>query len=114
MSSQRTCELPVWTILATIGLTLATVVDARGGKGPVGTLPERTNALEFARDNEERIRQSATGVVATISTLVLAYLAVLQRPKVVDGTLALSHRSVHSGSTASAVCARRPSSDTST
>ena len=80
------------------------IADARGGRGPVGTLLERTNALEFARDNEERIRQFATGlgtpalnllrsavtgIVATISIFVLAYLAVLQGPKVIDGTLAL-------------------------
>nr|WP_269814227.1 AI-2E family transporter [Lentzea terrae] len=80
------------------------IADARGGRGPVGTLLERTNALEFPRDNEERIRQFATGlgtpalnllrsavtgIVATISIFVLAYLAVLQGPKVIDGTLAL-------------------------
>lgn len=95
--------------LAEQGTQLATrlpdmIADARGGRGPVGTLLERTNALEFARDNEERIRQFATGlgtpalnllrsavtgIVATISIFVLAYLAVLQGPKVIDGTLAL-------------------------
>lgn len=80
------------------------IADARGGRGPVGTLLERTNALEFARDNEERIREFATGlgtpalgllrsavtgIVATISIFVLAYLAVLEGPKVVEGTLSL-------------------------
>jgi len=95
--------------LAEQGTQLATrlpdmIADARGGRGPVGTLLERTNALEFARDNEERIRQFATGlgtpalnllrsavtgIVATISIFVLSYLAVLQGPKVVDGILAL-------------------------
>jgi predicted PurR-regulated permease PerM len=80
------------------------IADARGGRGPVGILLERTNALELARDNEERIRQFATGlgtpalnllrgavtgIVATISIFVLAYLAVLQGPKVVEATLAL-------------------------
>lgn len=95
--------------LAEQGTQLATrlpemITDARDGRGPVGTLLERTNALEFARDNEERIRQFATGlgtpalnllrgavtgIVATISIFVLSYLAVLQGPKVIDGTLAL-------------------------
>jgi hypothetical protein len=40
------------------------IADARGGSGPVGILLERTNALEFARDNEEWIRQFATGLGA--------------------------------------------------
>ncbi|TWP47553.1 AI-2E family transporter [Lentzea tibetensis] len=95
--------------LADQGTQLATrlpemIADARGGRGPVGTLLDRTNALEFARDNEERIRQFATGlgtpalnllrsavtgIIATISIFVLSYLAVLQGPKVVEGTLAL-------------------------
>jgi predicted PurR-regulated permease PerM len=95
--------------LAEQGTQLATrlpdlIADARDGRGPVGALLERSNALEFARDNEERIRQFATGlgtpalnllrsavtgIVATISIFVLSYLAVLQGPKVIDGTLAL-------------------------
>ncbi|NGY62202.1 AI-2E family transporter [Lentzea sp. NEAU-D13] len=80
------------------------IADARAGRGPVGVLLERTNALEFARANEERIREFATGlgtpalglfrsavtgIVATISIFVIAYLAVLQGPKVIEGTLAL-------------------------
>jgi predicted PurR-regulated permease PerM len=95
--------------LAEQGTQLATrlpdmIADARAGRGPVGVLLERTNALEFARDNEERIREFATGlgtpalgllrsavtgIVATISIFVLAYLAVLQGPKVIEGTLSL-------------------------
>ncbi|WP_157985283.1 hypothetical protein [Lentzea terrae] len=69
------------TILATIGLTLATVVDSRSDKGPVGTLLERTNALKFARDNEERIRQFATGVETTLSALVLPTSRCCKAPK---------------------------------
>ncbi|GAA3870467.1 hypothetical protein GCM10022243_39820 [Saccharothrix violaceirubra] len=80
------------------------IADLRGGRSPVGTPLERTNALEFARDNEERIRQFATGlgtpalnllrsavtgVVATISIFVPAYLAVPQGHKVINGTLVL-------------------------
>ncbi len=95
--------------LAEQGTQLATrlpdmIADARGGRGPVGILLERTNALEFARANSDRIREFATGlgtpalnllrsavtgIVATISIFVIAYLAVLEGPKVVEGTLAL-------------------------
>ena len=95
--------------LATQGTQLASqlpgiVNDARAGRGPVGDLLQRTNALQLVQDNEERIRTFATslgtpalnllrglgtGVVAAVTIFVLAYLAVLEGPKVVDGTLAL-------------------------
>jgi predicted PurR-regulated permease PerM len=80
------------------------VSDARAGRGPIGDLLERTNALQFVQDNEARIREFATGlgtpalnllrglgtgIVATVTIFVLSYLAVLEGPKVVDGTLAL-------------------------
>jgi predicted PurR-regulated permease PerM len=80
------------------------VADARAGRGPVGDLLERTNALQFVQNNETRIREFATGlgtpalnllrglgtgVVATVTIFVLSYLAVLEGPKVVDGALAL-------------------------
>jgi len=78
--------------------------DARAGRGPVGRLLERTNAVELVQNNEARIREYATGlgtpalyvlrgastaIVATVTIFVLAYLAVLEGPKVVTGTLAL-------------------------
>src|SRR5215210_3383032 len=95
--------------LATQGTELATslpeiINDARSGRGPVGDLLERTNALQFVQDNEPRIREFATGlgssaltllrgfgtgIVAAVTIFVLSYLAVLEGPKVVDGTLAL-------------------------
>jgi predicted PurR-regulated permease PerM len=95
--------------LAEQGTQLATrlpsiIADARNGQGPVGTVLRRTNALQLVQNNEERIRDfatglgtpalnllrgAATGVVATVTIFVLSYLAVLQGPKVVDGTLAL-------------------------
>jgi predicted PurR-regulated permease PerM len=95
--------------LATQGTELATqlpriVEDARTGRGPVGDLLERTNALQFVQDNEPRIREFATGlgtpalnfvrslgtgIVGAVTIFVLAYLAVLEGPKVVEGTLAL-------------------------
>jgi predicted PurR-regulated permease PerM len=95
--------------LATQGTDLAgqlpTIIgDARAGRGPVGDLLERTNALQFVQNNEARIREFATGlgtpalnllrgigtgIVAAVTIFVLSYLAVLEGPKVVDGTLAL-------------------------
>jgi predicted PurR-regulated permease PerM len=95
--------------LAQEGTQLATqlpvlINDARAGRGPVGDLLERTNALQWVQDNEARIRDFATGlgtpalnlvrgastaVVATVTIFVLSYLAVLEGPKVVTGTLNL-------------------------
>jgi predicted PurR-regulated permease PerM len=95
--------------LATQGTELASqlptiINDARAGRGPVGALLERTNALEFVQNNEARIsafatslgtpalillRGLGTGIVAAVTIFVLAYLAVLEGPKVVEGTLAL-------------------------
>src|SRR3954451_6932915 len=95
--------------LATQGTDLAgqlpgIINDARAGRGPVGDLLERTNALQFVQNNEARIsafatslgtpalnllRGLGTGIVAAVTIFVLAYLAVLEGPKVVEGTLAL-------------------------
>ncbi|WP_345711707.1 AI-2E family transporter [Kineococcus glutinatus] len=76
------------------------VDDARAGRGPVGDLLERTDALRYVQDNQERIREFATGLttpaagvlsgvatgVAGVATIfVLAFLMVLEGPKVVDG-----------------------------
>ncbi|MGE5762371.1 MAG: AI-2E family transporter [Mycobacterium leprae] len=76
--------------------------DARAGRGPVGGLLERTNALEYVQNNQERIgafatglgtpalnvvREAATGVAGAVTVFVLAYLMVLQGPKVTEGTL---------------------------
>jgi predicted PurR-regulated permease PerM len=78
--------------------------DARAGRGPVGDLLERTNALQWVQENQERIsafasglgtpalnllRSASTAVVATVTIFVLSYLAVLEGPKVVTGTLNL-------------------------
>jgi predicted PurR-regulated permease PerM len=95
--------------LATEGTQLAgqlpgIIEDARAGRGPVGDLLERTNALQFVQNNQERIsaiatslgtpalnllRGLGTGVVAAVTIFVLSYLAVLEGPRVVEGTLAL-------------------------
>src|SRR3954469_16616080 len=78
--------------------------DARSGRGPVGNLLERTNALQYVQNNQERIRAFATGlttpaagvlrgvatgVAGVVTIFVLAFLMVLEGPKLVDGTLNL-------------------------
>jgi predicted PurR-regulated permease PerM len=76
--------------------------QARAGRGPVGRLLERTNALQWVQDNQERIdsfvsgltapaagvlRGIATGIAGVVTVFVLAYLMVLEGPKVVDGAV---------------------------
>ena len=78
--------------------------QARAGRGPVGRLLERTDALQWVQDNQERIdafvsgltapaagvlRGVATGIAGTVTVFVLAYLMVLEGPKVVDGALSV-------------------------
>jgi predicted PurR-regulated permease PerM len=78
--------------------------EARAGRGPVGNLLERTNALQYVQDNQDRISSFARGLtspaagvlkglatsVAGLATIfVLAYLMVLEGPKVVDGFVGL-------------------------
>ena len=78
--------------------------DARAGRGPVGNFLERTNALTYIENNEDRIdafvsgltapaasvlQGVATGVVGVVTMFVLAYLMVLEGPKVVEGSLNL-------------------------
>jgi predicted PurR-regulated permease PerM len=80
------------------------VEDARSGRGPVGGLIERFNLLEYAQNNADRFREYATGlgaptlallrgaatsVAGIVTIFVLAYLMVLEAPKVVNGFLAL-------------------------
>ena len=98
--------------LATEGTQLAgqlpgIVNDARAGRGPIGDLLERTNALQFVQDNQERIsafasalgtpalnllRSVGTGLVGAVTIFVLSFLAVLEGPKLVEGTLAFPRR----------------------
>jgi predicted PurR-regulated permease PerM len=80
------------------------VEDARSGRGPVGGLIERFNLLEYAQNNADRFREyagrlgaptlallrgAATSVAGIVTIFVLAYLMVLEAPKVVNGFLAL-------------------------
>jgi predicted PurR-regulated permease PerM len=76
--------------------------QARAGHGSVGRLLERTNVLEWVQNNQDRIdsfvngltapaagvlRSVATGIAGAVTVFVLAYLMVLEGPKVVDGAL---------------------------
>jgi predicted PurR-regulated permease PerM len=80
------------------------VEDARSGRGPVGGLIERFNLLEYAENNADRFREyasnlgaptlallrgAATSIAGIVTIFVLAYLMVLEAPKVVGGFLAL-------------------------
>jgi len=80
------------------------VDQARSGRGPIGDLLRRTNALHYVQQNQARIRSFATGlttpaagilrgvatgIAGTVTVFVLAYLMVLEGPKVVAGTLGL-------------------------
>ena len=80
------------------------IADAKAGRGAVGDLLQRFHVLTWVQNNQDRISSFAAGLtapvagvlsgvattVAAIATiLVLAYLMVLQGPKIVDGTLAL-------------------------
>jgi predicted PurR-regulated permease PerM len=95
--------------LAREGATFATqfpqlLDDARSGRGVVGRLLERTHAITYIQNNQEKIRALATGLttpaagvlqgVATgiagvVTVFVLSLLMVLEAPKIVDGTLNL-------------------------
>ena len=76
------------------------IADARSGRGPIGHLLERTNALQWVQDNQDKISAFAsgltapaasvasgfaTGIAGTLTVFVLAYLMVLEGPKAVDG-----------------------------
>lgn len=80
------------------------VQDARAGRGPVGNLLERTNALQYVQTHQDQIKNAAqglatpatgvlsgvaTGVAGIVTIFVLAYLMVLEGPKLVDGALDL-------------------------
>jgi predicted PurR-regulated permease PerM len=76
--------------------------QARAGRGAVGRLLERTNVLEWVDNNQDRIdsfvngltapaagvlASVATGIAGAVTVFVLAYLMVLEGPKVVDGAM---------------------------
>src|SRR3954468_7010224 len=76
------------------------IADARAGRGPVGDLLQRFHILQWVQNNQAKISSFASGLTApaagvlsgvatavtgTVTVLVLAYLMVLEGPKVVDG-----------------------------
>ncbi|MEV4637388.1 AI-2E family transporter [Actinoplanes sp. NPDC049548] len=80
------------------------IEDARSGRGPVGGLIERYHLLEYAQSHADRFREyasglgaptlalvrgAATSVAGIVTIFVLAYLMVLEAPKIVHGFLAL-------------------------
>ena len=80
------------------------IEDARAGRGPIGSLLDRTNALEWVQQNQDRIRSFATGLTTpaagvlrgvatglagTVTVFVLAYLMVLEAPQIVQGSMAV-------------------------
>src|SRR3954471_17164457 len=81
--------------------------DAKAGRGPIGSLLDRTNALQYVQQNQARIRSVAsglttpaagvlrgvaTGIAGAVTIFVLSYLMVLEAPKMIDGTLNLLSR----------------------
>jgi predicted PurR-regulated permease PerM len=78
------------------------IADARAGRGPIGDLLQRTHALEWVQNNQDKISNFAngltapaaavasgfaTGIAGTLTVFVLAYLMVLEGPKVIDGAI---------------------------
>jgi predicted PurR-regulated permease PerM len=78
--------------------------DAQTGRGTIGRLLERTHALTYLQNNQDRIRSFitglttpavgvlqgvATGVAGVVTVFVLALLMVLEGRKMVDGALNL-------------------------
>jgi len=81
------------------------MIDAApAGRGPIGRLLDRTNSLEYVQTHQDNIKNAAsglttpavgvakgvaTGIAGVLTIFVLAYLMVLEGPKVVDGTINL-------------------------
>jgi predicted PurR-regulated permease PerM len=78
------------------------IADARSGRGPIGDLLQRTHALQWVQDNQDKISNFAsgltapaasvasgfaTGIAGTLTVFVLAYLMVLEGPIVVRTSL---------------------------
>src|SRR3954452_3784291 len=76
------------------------IADARAGRGPIGDLLQRFHVLQWVQDNQDKISSFASGLTAPaagvlsgvatavtgiVTVLVLAYLMVLEGPKIVDG-----------------------------
>ncbi|MDT4899541.1 MAG: hypothetical protein QOJ78_471 [Pseudonocardiales bacterium] len=102
---------------------LPTLIDqAREGHGTIGSLLKRTHALTFIQQHQDQIKSTAsgltkpavgvlrgvaTGVAGAITIFVLAFLMVLEGPRISTGVLALfpQDRAARIGRVASA-CAK--------
>jgi predicted PurR-regulated permease PerM len=80
------------------------VRDLRAGRGPIGDLLQRFHVIEYVQSHQDQLRQytsglggstlavvrgTATTVVGIVTILVLAYLMVLEAPRLVEAFLAL-------------------------
>jgi predicted PurR-regulated permease PerM len=80
------------------------VREAQAGRGPVGSLLERFHGLDYLRQHQDTLQSyvtslgggllgvvqgTAASIAAAVTIFVLAYLMVLEGPKIVTGTLAL-------------------------
>lgn len=80
------------------------VSDARDGRGPLGPIIIRYNVDDYLREHQQQvqdyisslggpalsvIRSILTGVLASLTILVLSYLMVLQAPKIIETTMAV-------------------------
>ena len=80
------------------------IAAAKAGQGPIGHLLDRFHVLNWVQQNQSRIASFASGltapaasvlsgvataIAATVTVIVLAYLMVLEGPKLVEGTLAV-------------------------
>jgi predicted PurR-regulated permease PerM len=78
--------------------------DVQTGRGPIGSLVERYHVRQYLVDHRDQIqayarglgaptlalvRGAATTIAGLVTIIVLAYLMVLEAPRIVDGFLAL-------------------------
>ena len=79
--------------------------EARAGRGPVGELLERFHLRRYAEAHADQfqrfggqlgqstvglVRGTVQGAAGVLTVVVLAYLMVVQGPRIIDGTLALA------------------------
>jgi predicted PurR-regulated permease PerM len=78
--------------------------QTKRGEGVVGRLLERTHVLNYIQEHQDQLKSAAsglttpavgilrgfaTGIVGALTVFVVAYLMVLEKPKIVTGVLAL-------------------------
>jgi predicted PurR-regulated permease PerM len=95
--------VPLGREASKFGTQLPDLLDqARAGRGPVGHFLERTHVLSYVQSHQDQLKSAAsglttpavgvlqglaTGVAAAVTIFVLAYLLVLEGPKIVGGIL---------------------------